>query len=106
MTDQEHISERHIEEGVHEHGAHRPHRHKHKYRTRERVRIKHKSSSVKKGFKKYFTYFLWSLLIALFFVSIVLLIKELNNAGILKDRRNTENIFFHQQSINNSIPKS
>lgn len=102
MTDITDNSENYNHEGEREHSHRHHHRHRHKYRTRERVRIKSTTSTVKRKAKKYFTYFLWTVLIALFFVSMVLLVKELNNAGIIKDRRNGDNIFFHQQTTSSS----
>jgi len=106
MTDLEHISDSQTSEDLHGHSHRHHHRHKHKYRTRERVRIKSSSTSIKKKVKKYFTYFLWTILIALFFVSIFFLVKELNNAGIIKDRRNGGFLFFHHQINAQSIQKT
>ena len=106
MADQENISDDLNLEDADGHHHHHHHRHKHKYRTRERVRIKSNTPKIKKKAKKYLTYVLWTLLIALFVVSIIFLIKELNNLGIIKDRRNVDNIFMHLQNLTPEILKA
>jgi hypothetical protein len=103
MSDQDTTAGDQQHEESHKSSRHRHHRHK--YRTRERVRLKENSGRTKRKLKKYLTIFSWIVLIILFFVSMFFLVKELNHSGLIKDRRNSENILF-QEIISNPIFKT